>query len=253
MAEQTLTARIADAIRRDIASGAAPPGSTLPSEEGLVAQFKTSRGTVRRALAVLVNEGLVGSRAGRGYYVRQFERLDWRPGKFEHLLHRRDGPEAGADAWAAEVLAQGRQPSQEVDVSTARPPAAVADRLKLDTESDIVVVRKRLRYVDEVPYQIADSYYPQDVAEGTAIMIPGDVTVPGGLMSAAGHRQSRYFDEIFVRMPSPEEAFRLDLTAGTPVAEYVRTGFNGAGRPVRVIITISPGDRYRIIMEFDAE
>lgn len=249
MAEPTLTAKIADRIRRDIASGKAPPGSALPSEEGLVAQFGASRGTIRRALQVLVNEGLVGSRQGQGYYIRQFERLDWAPGLFEHILHRRDGPEAGADAWAADVVAQDRQPRQDVDVSTARPPDAVAQRLRLDPETDIVVVRKRIRYVDDVPYQIADSYYPHDVAAGSPIMTPGDITVPGGLMAAAGHQQTRFRDEITVRMPTPSEVVRLELATGTPVAEHVRTGYNHADRPVRVIITIVPGDRHRIIYE----
>lgn len=253
MTGQTLTSQIADAIRRDISSGKAPPGSALGTEEGLVARFDASRGTIRRALQVLIHEGLVSSRAGRGYYVRQFERLDWAPGRFEHLLHRRDAPDTGADAWASDVIAQGRDPHQEVDVSTARPDPIVADRLHLNPETDIVVVRKRLRYVDDVPYQIADSYYPHDVAAGSPIMTPGDVIVPGGLMAAAGHRQVRYADEIVPRMPTPDETHRLDLPKATPVAEHIRTGFNADGRPVRVIITIVPGDRHRIIMEFTAE
>ena len=40
---------------------------------------------------------------------------------------------------------------------------------------------------------------------------------------------------------------------GTPIAEHVRTGFNRDDRPVRVIITIVPGDRHRIIYEVIAE
>jgi GntR family transcriptional regulator len=72
-------------------------------------------------------------------------------------------------------------------------------------------------------------------------------------MAAAGHRQVRFRDEISIRMPLPPENFRLELPAGTPVAEHVRTGFNSVGRAVRVIVTIVPGDRHKIIYEVIAE
>jgi DNA-binding GntR family transcriptional regulator len=242
---RTLTDRIADDLRADITSGKAPPGHALPTEQELSNTYQASRGTVRRALALLVNEGLVMSRAGRGYHVRAFAPLDWYPGTFEHQKQRRDTATAGADAWAADVMAQGRVPSQDVDVSIINPPRLVAARLETP-DGEMVVVRRRLRYV-------ADSYYPRDVAEGTPIMTPGDVTIPGGLMAAAGHRHTHYRDEIVVRMPTGPEAFRLDLPAGTPVAEHVRTGLNAAGRPVRVIVTVAPGDRHRIIYETSAE
>jgi GntR family transcriptional regulator len=75
------------------------------------------------------------------------------------------------------------------------PPAAVAERLDLDAEKDIVVVRRRVRYVDDVPFQIADSYFPENLARGTALMQPKDVSVPGGLLASIGHAQKRLVDE----------------------------------------------------------
>jgi DNA-binding GntR family transcriptional regulator len=249
---RTITDRIAADIRADIVSGKTPPGAALPSERELCDLWAASRGTVRRALALLVNEGLVLGRAGRGYFVRSYRQLDWSPGTFEHLGLRRDTPEAGSDAWAADVAAQERTPSQDVDVSMISPPEFVTDRLKTPA-GDLVVVRRRLRYVDDIPYQIADSYYPRDVAEDSPIMTPGDTTIPGGLMAAAGHPQVRFRDEISIRMPTHDEVHRLDLPAGTPVGEHVRVGYNRDNRPVRVIVTIVPGDRHRIIYEVSAE
>lgn len=116
-----------------------------------------------------------------------------------------------------------------------------------------MVVRRRLRFVDDVPFQTADSYYPEDVAAGTAIMQPGDVTVPGGLMANAGHRQVRFADRIMIRMPTHAESTRLSLPSNTPVAEHLRTGYNKDGRPVRVIISILPGDRHVIEYEVDGD
>ncbi len=57
---------IAEALRQAIRSGAHPLGSRLPSESDLAARWGASRGTVRQAVALLVSEGLIGSRQGPG-------------------------------------------------------------------------------------------------------------------------------------------------------------------------------------------
>jgi GntR family transcriptional regulator, arabinose operon transcriptional repressor len=58
--------------RDDILSGVLPVGSRLPTELELARQHQISRGTVRHALNILVNEGLLERTPGRGTYVRQW-------------------------------------------------------------------------------------------------------------------------------------------------------------------------------------
>lgn len=249
----TLTDRIADALRAAIDDGQYDQGDgRLPSEQALSEQHGVHRGTVRRALNQLIAAGLVAVQPGRGYFVRRFAPLEWWPGTFEHLDHRLDRPDAGADAWAADVLSQGRgAPRQDVEVSIVAPPDRVA-RYLATSEGESVVVRRRLRWVGDVKVHTADSYYPIWVAEGSAIMTPGDVTIAGGLMAAAGHPQRWFDDTIDVRMPTPTEMFRLDLIAGTPVAVHWRVGLDAQERPVRCIVTTLPGDRNVIRMRFPA-
>lgn len=240
MAPGTLINRVADSLRRQIAT--AEPGSRLPSEEDLQEQHGVSRGTVRSALKVLIGEGLIESRGSRGYYTRADQPYEYWPDDFEHALRRKDTAESGADAWAASVRAQGRTPRQEVEVAMIPPPVKVVQRL--DTQpGELVVVRRRLRWVDDRPTMTADSYYPRDVADGTAIMQAGDVIIPGGLMRAAGHPQAYFIDEDNPRPPTPEESALLELSPGTAVLESIRIGYNHDDRPVRVIITIAPGGR----------
>ena len=43
-------------------------------------------------------------------------------------------------------------------------------------------------------------------------------------------------------MPTPDEVTRLGIPAGTPVAEHIRTGYTAEDKPVRVMISIVPGD-----------
>jgi GntR family transcriptional regulator len=62
--------QLAAILRAQIVSGELPPRSPLPSESQLQQFHGVSRGTVRRALAVLAEEGLTVTIGGRGTYVR---------------------------------------------------------------------------------------------------------------------------------------------------------------------------------------
>jgi len=73
--------RIADAIRLDIIGGKLASGDRLPTEAVLAARFSANRHTVRRALAVLAEEGVVGAEQGRGTFVRSARRLSYPIGR----------------------------------------------------------------------------------------------------------------------------------------------------------------------------
>jgi GntR family transcriptional regulator len=66
---QTRYQHIADELRQRVEAGEFGAGRLLPSEAELSKQFDSSRVTVRRALEVLREEGLVDSRQGFGWFV----------------------------------------------------------------------------------------------------------------------------------------------------------------------------------------
>ena len=61
--------QIADRLRDQIWSGTLGPGERLPSEPDLVREHDASRNTVRLAIALLTNQGLVVTRQGLGTFV----------------------------------------------------------------------------------------------------------------------------------------------------------------------------------------
>jgi GntR family transcriptional regulator len=65
-----LYTQLADILREMITSGELQPRSLLPSESYLQQQHGVSRGTVRMAIAVLRDEGLVVTISARGTYVK---------------------------------------------------------------------------------------------------------------------------------------------------------------------------------------
>ena len=57
---------VAQAIKTDIENGVYTEGQAIPTEELLTAQYDVSRQTIRKALALLVEDDLIIKRQGSG-------------------------------------------------------------------------------------------------------------------------------------------------------------------------------------------
>nr|WP_011324925.1 GntR family transcriptional regulator [Streptomyces venezuelae]CAJ32324.1 TraR protein [Streptomyces venezuelae] len=245
--EKRVTARsIADDLRGKIRSGQLLPGSVLPTTKALAEEHGVSSKTVSAGIDLLKLEGLVVGEQGGRRRVRADRPITWNLTRFERGA-RRDS--AVMDDWSTAISEAGRTPEQHVSVSRETANSDIAGWLQVPVGDD-VVKRVRMRTVDGRPFQLSTSYFPKHVAVGTLLEEPGDVAVPGGILSHIGHPQLRVRDEISVRMPSPEESQELALPPGTPVAQHVRVGYGETG-PVRVMVTIAPGDRHTLVYELE--
>ena len=70
VADQPKYLQVADVLRKEIAEGVFRDGQTLMTEEELRFRFNVSRQTIRQAIALLEEDGLVDRRRGSGTYVR---------------------------------------------------------------------------------------------------------------------------------------------------------------------------------------
>ncbi|MCZ7417690.1 GntR family transcriptional regulator [Streptomyces sp. WMMC897] len=237
--------QIADALRGQIEDGTLGPDAKLPTEAELQAEYAASRETVRKAVGLLVSEGLVISARPQGHFVRRRQPMVFRPQA--EFRKRPYTPEM--DAFMTEYSAEGREPRQEIEVSIVEPPAEVAKRLHLEP-GQLTAVRKRLRYLDGEPFNINDSYYPLELVRESEIMRPEDIARGANeVLAELGYRQVRALDELYAKMPTPDWTRRLELVPGTPVIYYITTGFTDAGQPVRVVQNVLPGDRHVISYE----
>ncbi|HAQ0802936.1 TPA: GntR family transcriptional regulator, partial [Enterococcus faecium] len=67
---------IALALKERIVEGKYQEGSKLPEQESLAREFKTSRVTIRKAIQLLIDEGLLYTRRGSGTFIRSNIRQD---------------------------------------------------------------------------------------------------------------------------------------------------------------------------------
>ncbi|RNL83567.1 GntR family transcriptional regulator [Halostreptopolyspora alba] len=239
--------QVTNDLRAKINTGELSPGEAIPSEHELMEQHQVSRHTVQKALSLLTSEGLITAGQGRRREVRRREPAAWRPQ--EELLSRPRNPEM--DQFLERFSNENRTPHQDIGISVLVPPLAIARRLGLEPE-DLTIVRRRVRYLDGEASHINDTYFPHSLVKDTEIADPRDLA-QGTLrvLRDMGYRQDHILDEIWVRMPTSDENGRLSLPPGTPVAEHVRTGYTAKGLPIRCAVSILPGDRHVIAMEFN--
>ena len=245
MANESITQRISDDLRRQIQDGSLGPGALLPSEPEVAREYSVSRQTARSALQALEREGLVIVRPRRGRVVRSNQRLRWHLSEFERPDHT---VLTTSDAWETDIEGQGHDPThQDLEVERISPPESIATRLNLDPRTDTVVVRRHVRYIDGKPAIISDDYFDEQIVRGTELAEPEDTTREN-ILAEAGYEQVYDIDEIITRMPTPPEIERLQIAPGTPVAEHIRTGYTVNEQPVRIMISIIPGDT--LILEY---
>jgi GntR family transcriptional regulator len=247
--QETIVAHMRDAIT----AGTYAPGDLLPSEEGLAAEHDAGRGTAHLAYKDLEREGLVERGRGRaGRRVAVQDPLVFYASRSESMARADQRKTRGVDAWVMDCEDQGRTGTQDIRIEVIPPPARVAASLGLKLGQD-AAARKRIRYVDGRPHNLNTTWYPLDIAEGTAIMRSADITE--GIveyMRQMGHTQVRYIDEVEARMPTYSEAEDLRMPLERPVLAQTRTGYT-AERPVKVTVTVwPPSNGAKLVYELPA-
>lgn len=231
--------QVADRLRAAIARGDVQPGQQLPSEDTLAAEYGLHRTTINKAVRLLAAEGLVDMEHGRGSRVRE-----QRPLIHTSASYVTSAGGAERAQWSSEVQRQGFTGTQDVrSVEVETPPAEVAGLLGLDDDEQ-VVVRRRTMLADGEPIQLADSYYPASLANGTELA--EHARMAGGTIAALerlGVRFRRFHERIRVRVPTREEAGLLGLSPGQQVIQYTRVAYDAEDRPVEVTDHVMTADR----------
>ncbi|RSM80420.1 GntR family transcriptional regulator [Kibdelosporangium aridum] len=241
--------QIAGMLRTAIEQNHLTPGEQLPSEADLISHFGVARMTVRQAVQELRGEGLVVAEHGRGTFVRPMPPVRRLASDRFARKHRA----AGKAAFLAEADKAGYTPGVDrISVTRGKASPAVAERLRVAPNSD-VVVRSRRYLANGRPVETAVSYIPLPFAEGTAI--EEQDTGPGGIyarLEDTGHVLARFTEEVGARMPTPEERQELQIGAGIPVLTVVRTAYDMNDVAVEVCDTIKVAPAYLLEYDFPA-
>lgn len=239
---QPLYRQIAEDLRAEIEAGVYDD-KKLPSESEIGARFGVARGTARDALAVLHAEGLTEARRGSGVYLRTFKRI--RRNAAQRVARSNWG--AGRAIWDVDLKGRSHQEATQVD--EVEPPERIAAAFGM-APGGRVCRRSRLHYAEGRPVQQSTSYLPMNLVAGSAITRPDPGA--GGIyarLADLGHAPVRFREEVTSRLPLPDEAKVLGMTASTPVFLIARTAFDADGQPVEVNEMTLDSNAY--ILEYD--
>ena len=238
---------IADDLRRRINAGEFGEKRKLASERDLRAHYDVSQMTVRQALGVLRDEGLIESRVGSGWYV-----AEWRPivrNALERLSAAQWG--GGKSMWDVDIDDR-RLEAVGVEIELIEAPADVARALDLEV-GDPVWKRNRRYAVDGEVVMRATSFIPDDLARGTRITQID--SGPGGTyarLREAGHGPVKFREQLRCRLATPSEVDDLRLAAGAPVVEQHRSAMRADGRVVEINRMVLDASRFLLVYDFPA-
>lgn len=241
--------QLADLLRAAIERGDYAPGAPLDSESELSRRYGLDRRTVNRAVLTLRAEGLVRVERGRGTIVRELPTLR------RHAVIRQQIRERGGarGAFQAEMESLGISARSEVELSTVGAPPDIARLLGIAAGA-AALTRNRRMYANDVPVQMAVSWLPLDIAEGTPLAEAD--SGPGGIYSRLaelGHAPASFAETVRVRPPDDAEARFLRLDAEQRVIAIRRVARTDAGRAVEVNDITLPAHQWELVYEWSAD
>ncbi|MBL4933666.1 GntR family transcriptional regulator [Clostridium paridis] len=223
--------QIANDIRTQIVKGVLQANEQLPFEKDLCIKYNASKMTVKKALDILVAEGLIVKRRGSGTFVKSISNIDMNrllvSNQFRGLTALYSDRKVTSTLITFDVVSSNEE---------------VTQKLNLESE-EFVYNLLRVRYVDEEPYVIEHTFMPINLIPGlrkqhTMASIYSYIEADLGLKVQSSHRTIR------VRKSNELEQKYLKLKADDPVAVVEQVAYLENGTAFEYSISIHRYDRF---------
>jgi GntR family transcriptional regulator len=194
------------------------PGEAIPTEQALAKQYDVAVGTVRKAVDLLVAEGLLERFQGRGTFVRRasFDSSLFRFFRFQTRQGERRIPE-----------------SRILRREVVEAPSAVAATLQIPNGSKVIQM-SRLRLIDDVPMLAEEIWLPFD---RFAAFMQLELEQIGDLLYPVYEAQCNQIiasatETLTVEAIGPLHARLLRIEPGTPAVVIERLAYGYDRQPL---------------------
>lgn len=216
---------IADELRQRFAD--APVGSVLPSESDMSAEFEASRVTIRRALEIVREDGLIAARQGFGWYVagepvrQSLQSL----GTIE-----------------SQVEGVGKISERKIEEFAFEQPL---ERVRKLLQCDQVLRVKRVNLADGEPFALVTVWCPSDL---------------GANLSRRDVERHPFYELLDVELrgatqtigadaANESDAALLNIPVGAPILRCQRVTTDRDGKPVLVSEHLFPAHRTEFVVD----
>jgi GntR family transcriptional regulator len=218
---------IAEELRDRVEGGALAPGALLPSESELSATYSVSRVTVRKALDLLRDDGLIDARQGFGWFVAS----DPVPQSLARL------------GTIEEQLGEMGLESERriVGFRFVAAPPRVRELLRVASVLEV----RRVNLADGQPFARVTVWCPEEVG---ARLSRADVESTS-FYELVGPRIGGATQTIGAAAAGGDDAELLAVPVGSPVLRCERVTRDTEGRPLLVAEHVFPGHRTEFVVE----
>lgn len=225
-------AHVENTLAERIVSGALIPGSRLPTEDSLVAEFGVSRPVIRTTINNLVQRGFIEIQRGGG-------RIVTRPKITQELT--------GLTSFVEDMQAVGQNATATVlDHRIVAASETVAHKLSLPVGT-IVIRIQRVRLADGMPLSFDETYLPRELGE----KVIADDLENEPIFSLLESKYSVPLVEAEYRLESvladADVAEALQIRPRQPVFLIERTSYSEGHQPVDYEKLHYRGDQIRFV------
>ena len=227
--------QLAKILRQQIENGDFLPNDAIPSERKLEQRYNLSRPTIRQAIDLLGRQGYLYRVHGKGTFVS--------PPKLQKGMLE-------LTSFSEDMRNRGLNPGQRIlEFGYVKPASKVRRKLEIEDERMKVLRIKRLRYGDDEPMGLQDSFLSLDSGQTiTREEIEEQGSIYVILQEKFGLFPTEADETIEVTLATPEEAELLNISAGSPLMLNERTLWSQDRKAIEFVRILYRGDRYKYFM-----
>lgn len=224
--------QLANILRKLIDEGEYHEHNAIPSERQLENRYNLSRPTIRQAINLLERQGYLYRIHGKGTFVS--------PPKLQKGMLE-------LTSFSEDMRSRGLKPGHRIlEFGYVAPPKKAARQLGiLDSKRDVLRI-KRLRFGDDEPIGIQDSFLA--LPEGKTITreeIEEKGSIYAILQETFGLYPTEADETLEVTLATPEEANFLQIREGSPLLLNERTLWSQDRQAIEFVRILYRGDRYK--------
>ncbi|MGK7952850.1 MAG: phosphonate metabolism transcriptional regulator PhnF [Xenococcaceae cyanobacterium] len=229
---QPIYTQIAEELRNNIQQQTYQPGDKLPTEAQLSQRFGVHRHTIRSAIAILKEEGLIRVDRGRGTFVAATP--------IQYPIGKRV-------RYNENLKAQGIKASYQT-IKAVEIPAdkAIATSLKIEIGAKVIFI-ERLGLADNQPISIASSYFSGDRFPDLISHWKKHTSISQLLKEVYSCEHLRYSTKISARIVRETDARLLQVPLNYPILLAESINVDGDDKIIEYGVSRFCGEKMELV------